>query len=1071
MGVNKDHYYRLASNLPKERIQAASALIEELSEENSEKEFKYALQRLISGLASGHDSARIGFSMCLTELISLLKSNDVLEYGAEKFLADVEEHLNKQVKAKHKGKNLRAYLFGKIFAIQSLINSTLIVGVDDKLVLQIIDELFTVALTKSWIREISIVTVIKLMNKLDLVEDEKIVPYILSKFSEHNLLLSMDGLLVYLTIPVAKRKHLSDLANIATNQHWKNDDPLTKGNMPLLKDAFQDRIATSDDDSSEFDGHGSTESSGEVKNNNKKIKGQNKKDINGASIQKGSWNPQLHYVWVLLLSELFQNQLEDDDEIAQQPAQKRQKSNKKSSNKSVTVKLTLSKFWPTFDCTYFSATASSERKHTGLQILDLCFKLPNFNSEFFFTLFDENLTRCLINHVSKKDRVLHNLSLKVLHNALAYAKNNVSAKLDLIRALERQCILFDRVSKTKTIKDCISDILVDEESLEQSVDVWNEICNWVVFDCETELTKQHLTSKKEDSATVRHDIHTFILDSLLALVRNNKKLIRLITNKVAVKTSKMLTLEFVSNAKNILEYLAKKIYLSETESDERIIKTSKERLNSILADLLESSKGKVDWSGLIVQMLFDSEKENKLRSVIENEGETNDELHNVKTEAFEIWFSLGKSIKGGDLDEEILRMNKCLVMLFSTALLELYGGDAESFGILSDLVSIYSDFNEGSESSNSNILNTLVDLMLSYLTQKSGLKKRVGISIWESVAFDSGEEQLERLFDVLLTRENKLGMEQLFNQVVDGYEEDDEEEEDIEEENDDDDADDDDDDEDDDDDNDDDNGKEQIEEIEKTTTSALAEALNVSENTSGKGPEDKANNNETLASDDGDDDDGDDDDYESDESMSDEQMLALDSQLSAIFQQRQNSIDTIKSSSKNGNERKLEAKEARELMALCKLRVLDLLDFYVTIHQKKSECVSIAITALDVMSLTVDITVGEKAHKLIKKICKNTFEIADEEELEKSYELIKQILTRASKAKFNALSQACSQVSIYVVRSIVAFDDTKYEQVIADILSIYQGRLIEWSLDSNDKSNASLFTDLINWLSSKRSNS
>jgi DNA polymerase phi len=1084
MTVSKDHYYRLASNLPQERIRAASALIGELQNVNAESEYKYALNRLISGLASGHDSARPGYSMCLTELLSLLVNNEAYPYSAQQFLQDLNSTLEKIVTAKHKGKNLRAYLFAKIFGIQSLINSELLTSADH-LELKIIDELFEVALTKSWIRETAIVTLIKLIQKFELTNDAEIIPYILSKLASNSLLLSMDGLLIYLTIPVEERQSLTELANIENSiQRWKNDNPLTKGNLPLLKDALQDRII--------FNPEEEEESEQQPQGGNKK-KGKSKdKDKEANKIQKGSWTSQLHCVWAPLLSELVDN---ESHSHFHGHANKKHKSNKKiaSSSDAKSLQLSLSTFWPTFDNTFFSHTASPERKHTGLQVLELTTSLPAFQPTFYQIVLDTNVSRVIVNHLAKKDRVLHSLSTNVVAAivASAKAKSNTGARLELVRALEKQCVLFDRLTRTKTVRDLISNIHDEKhpESLENSIEQFQSLAHWLC-----EVAPVELASKDGDNA---NDIYPFALDFSLNLVRGNKSLLRCTFTEEDGDEDVSCALNLIGSVKQILGFVSSLVYTKKSQQlNENTVKVAKDRLESILADLMETCKGKVDWAGMIVEFLNRADDE----GILNNDVGEDDELKETKMRSLEIWSSLYKEIRDDKEnenenkdkdkkkeDEDMLetkkRLNNCLVMLFSTGLMELYGGDPESFGILSDLISMYDEIkvstNEGIYGDMSNVLNTLVDLMLSYLTQKSGMKKKIGSGIWDCVVHIVGEAQLMRLFEVLLTRENKMGMEKLFNQEVEGFEEDEGEDGDGDEDDDDNDEDEDEEDaedeeEDDGDDEEDDasaedpetDKKSEIEEVEKSTTSALAKALNV--------PESDDNNND-------DDDEDDDEDMDSDasvESMSDEQMMAIDHQLSAIFQQRQNSLTELKSSKKNGNERKLEAKEARELMALCKLRVIELLETFNSLHPKKCENMEIAKTLLLTMQLTVNVNVGEKAHKLIKKMSKQPFDISeivpDIEHMDGYEKHMEPVFVIAQAAKFNALSQACSQVLLYYSRSLYALtkgcQGTQREVVLKNILDVYQGRLLLWTMQKTCRTGSAIFIDLINWLGSIRGN-
>lgn len=69
-----DLYNELASNEEDHRIKAAGELVRKIVEGkstgNPEKgtELTYSLNRLVKGLSSGRESARLGFSVALTEV-------------------------------------------------------------------------------------------------------------------------------------------------------------------------------------------------------------------------------------------------------------------------------------------------------------------------------------------------------------------------------------------------------------------------------------------------------------------------------------------------------------------------------------------------------------------------------------------------------------------------------------------------------------------------------------------------------------------------------------------------------------------------------------------------------------------------------------------------------------------------------------------------------------------------------------------------------------------------------------------------------------------------------------------
>lgn len=76
-----DLYDDLASNDESTRIKAAESLVNKILEGvksgNPEKgtDLTYALNRLVKGLSSGRESARLGFSIALTEVGSLYNCN------------------------------------------------------------------------------------------------------------------------------------------------------------------------------------------------------------------------------------------------------------------------------------------------------------------------------------------------------------------------------------------------------------------------------------------------------------------------------------------------------------------------------------------------------------------------------------------------------------------------------------------------------------------------------------------------------------------------------------------------------------------------------------------------------------------------------------------------------------------------------------------------------------------------------------------------------------------------------------------------------------------------------------
>lgn len=115
--INRDLFYKLASDLQEERVQAAISLIKELASlENNDSEWEYVLNRLIKGLSSNRNSARLGFSLCLTEVLSVALEKGYLN-SIEEYIQLLQSTLLKETVKN--GKEERGLLFGRMFGLQA----------------------------------------------------------------------------------------------------------------------------------------------------------------------------------------------------------------------------------------------------------------------------------------------------------------------------------------------------------------------------------------------------------------------------------------------------------------------------------------------------------------------------------------------------------------------------------------------------------------------------------------------------------------------------------------------------------------------------------------------------------------------------------------------------------------------------------------------------------------------------------------------------------------------------------------------------------------------------------------
>lgn len=120
----------------------------------------------------------------------------------------------------------------------------------------------------------------------------------------------------------------------------------------------------------------------------------------------GSWNPQVHYTWDVLLARLLPT------DGSSQPQGTAQEFFRIVVDGELSVHYYL--FMPNTPLSesLFAATASPERKYWGFQVFQKA--LARAGPETIPFLFTKNFMRCWINHLSKDDRYLH----KIAHQAV-----------------------------------------------------------------------------------------------------------------------------------------------------------------------------------------------------------------------------------------------------------------------------------------------------------------------------------------------------------------------------------------------------------------------------------------------------------------------------------------------------------------------------------------------------------------------------------------------------------------------------------------------------------------------------
>lgn len=1062
MPVLKDHYYRLASEVPQERIEAATALLQELTQVNEKDEWDYALNRLIKGLTSSRQSARLGFSMALIEVLRELVEKEEHELTVSTFLQQVLKL--SQVKSSMKGKEERSVLFGRLFGLQVLLNSHLLFNEkvsSPELLCEFVDQLVELSSIKSWLRETSIFTLCQFISLLR--NNLRVLVHILQKINDVGLNLTTEGIAVYLSIPQQNREIYSNKI-IDTKPNWKNGDPFSKGNLPTLAKALKDVEVV------EPEGDGSD----------------TPKTKNGNSKQKGSWSPRIHFVWDIIIQHYNNHGFEDsvDTENESSNSKKRKKTSSKFSKKQKIIndnEVPLKEFWKVVvDETLFADKSSHERKYWGFEIF-IKF-LTSIKSTDISSLFTPNFMRCLINQSSQQNRILNKISTKVLSIIIdSSSKDFTKAPIILDCLVDESkggCWNFDLVTKSKCTDKLIGVLNGKEDINSIEVDlVLNQFKDVLISKFNSALASQEEEETEDEHEVMKKsndNIQKWALDKLLLLFRSNKALL---SNEKT--NSKWLT--------KILKLLIQHSFFKKIDNHAvsgNIRKICQDRLSSVLSDIINIQMNDRSWP---LSTCLSSINKLEISDDYENLLQFDETLLNVKEEALAVLADIDGSLKNSRKNDNQKRDQlDCFKLLFSMILIQFYMGDEEAVTVLDELKMCYNNFFKREENEDADSAVFLTEIILSFTSRKATLLKKLSSIAWESFLCSKdetdkvklNEECLQLLFDVLEARENKEGQQKLFEnedefEAVDDEDNDSHDSADVAKESDKNDEDSDGSDSE----SDSESGSDEessganksndvISEVDKQTNLKLAQALGIPTESSG---EVKFEDLSSLEDND------EDSSYQSD-SMDDEEMMAMDDQLSKIFKERHDAMSSVVT----GNKRKAEVIEAKEQMIFFKNRILDLLELFNKNQPSSYLNLAMIKPLIILINLTMDKNLGVKAHKLLKtklsktKLTIHELEINFPTKTEQSnykeslMSLIEWLQKEAgsNKSSNQAHSMACGQSCIIVAKSLIAVDELYLDKII----DLYAQCLKKWAAKPNSKIQASMFFDFINWLNSKRGN-
>jgi DNA polymerase phi len=261
-------YDLLSSEDSSERLNAANAIVSGLlgGDRVAESTLQRHLERrLFRGLASGRKGARLGFSVVLTEILAQLLGEKDL--AAAKYTGLTFDKVLGFLVAKTKpdgdlsGQEEKDHFLGLLFGLQSFVRAKVLFGQESRWN-SILGKLLELAKKKPWIREECGWVIVEALAQMNQSQAENT----LELLYDAGLALSPEGVGIWLTA----RNQFPDM-RFPTKPWGQSGNPLE--HLKSLAKALKESSREEESDKT------------------KQAK------------QSGNWNPQLHFVWKVVLAQ------------------------------------------------------------------------------------------------------------------------------------------------------------------------------------------------------------------------------------------------------------------------------------------------------------------------------------------------------------------------------------------------------------------------------------------------------------------------------------------------------------------------------------------------------------------------------------------------------------------------------------------------------------------------------------------------------------------------------------------------------------------------------------------------
>ena len=192
--------------------------------------------------------------------------------------------------------------------------------------------------------------------------------------------------------------------------------------------------------------------------------------------------------------------------------------------------------------------------------------------------------------------------------------------------------------------------------------------------------------------------------------------------------------------------------------------------------------------------------------------------------------------------------------------------------------------------------------------------------------------------------------------------------------------------------------------------------------------------------------------------MDDEQMMAIEDQLTKIFQERK---------AASGASKKKEQQTAKINMINLKNRILDLFSIYVKQQYHHRLVLKLVLPLLRLMRKTSSPPLARKASDLLKSFfatCNKHKTYPTIKDVEETFQLLESVHQEAKQDSSKLHLGVCSRSSLLIVRVLVNVDRANYFRAA----NIYAQTQNDWFTDVKLRIQPTFFTEWVSWTAETR---